>query len=83
MGERAILTYQPRLMAAPEAARYIGISETMLRSLGLPRRVLGGRRLYDRYDLEAFVNAMQYDGEQIETLEGDREECDKLFGAGN
>ncbi len=83
MAERAILTYQPRLMSASEAARYIGMSETTLRSLGLPRRVWGKRRLYDRYDLEAFVNAMGYEGEQIDTAERDREECDRLFGAGN
>ena len=76
------ISYQPRLMPAPEAARYIGVSETTLRGLGLPRRVLGKRRLYDRYDLEAFVNAMSYDAEDASAADGDRDECDRLFGAG-
>ncbi|WP_195759860.1 hypothetical protein [Paracoccus sp. S-4012] len=31
--------------------------------LGLPRRVLGGRKLYDRLDLEAFASDLAYDGE--------------------
>lgn len=77
------LTYQPRLMPAPDAARYIGVSETTLRGLGLPRRVLGKKRLYDRYDLEAYVNDMRYDAEEADTASGEREECDRLFGAGS
>lgn len=84
MGEpRMPLTYQPRLMPAPDAARYIGVSETTLRGLGLPRRVLGKKRLYDRYDLEAYVNDMRYDAEEADTEGGEREECDRLFGAGS
>lgn len=77
------LTYQPRLLPAPEAAKYIGVSETTLRGLGLPRRVLGRKRLYDRFDLEAFVNSMRYDLDEAESGEGDRAQCDRLFGAGD
>jgi len=80
---RVELTFQPRLLAGPEAARYIGISEANLRTLGLPRRILGKRRLYDRYDLDAFVNSMEIEGQQFETLEEEQAECDKLFGAGS
>lgn len=81
--EAAPLTYQPRPLPAPEAAKYLGVSETTLRRLGLPRRVLGSRRLYDRHDLKAFVNSMRYDVDHDEGGEGDRADCDKLFGAGS
>lgn len=84
MGAQMVpLTYQPRLLSAPEAARYIGVSETTLRALGLPRRELGKRRLYDRYDLEAFANSLRYDAEEVDTASGERDECDRLFGAGS
>jgi len=76
------ISYQPRLLPASAAAQYLGISETSLRGLGLPRRVLGKRRLYDRYDLEAFVNSMSYDAANEGDANEDRDECDRLFGAG-
>lgn len=75
--------YAPILMGVADAALYIGVSQTTLRSLPIPKKRLGARVLYHRFDLEAYAAEMNYDGEQIETLEGDREECDKLFGAGN
>lgn len=78
---KIILNCQPRLLPAPEAARYLGISETTLRGLGLPRRVLGKKRLFDRYDLEAYVNSMRYDADE-DSGDGEREECDRLFGVG-
>lgn len=77
------ISFQPRLMSAPEAARYLGLSETTLRGLGLPRRELGKRRLYDRYDLEAFANSLRYDAEETDTAGEDSDECDRLFGAGS
>ena len=80
---RAPLDFVPRLMPAPDAARYIGISETYLRTLGLPRRVLGTRRLYDRYDLDAFASSMEIEGGEMDTFERDQAECDRLFGAGS
>ena len=64
--------FPPRLMPAPLAARYIGVSETTLRGLGLPRRVLGGRRFYDKADLDAFADGLAYDCAA--------NECDQLFG---
>ena len=82
MGRKS-LEFVPRLMPAPVAAQYIGISETSLRTLGLPRRVFGKRRLYDRYDLDAFANSMEIDDGEQNTLEKDIEECGKLFGAGS
>jgi len=51
-----------RLLPAPAAARYLGVSETLLRDLGLPRKVLRGKRLYDRTDLDAFADSLRYEG---------------------
>lgn len=53
--------FAPRLLGERDAARYLGISATTLRSLGLRRRVLGARRLYDRTDLDAFANSLAYE----------------------
>jgi hypothetical protein len=33
----------PRLMPAPVAAAYLGVSESTLRTLPIPRRVLGAK----------------------------------------
>ena len=67
--------FTPRLMPAPAAAHYIGISESKLRSLGIPRRVMGGNRLYDRFDLDAYASSLPIEGE----IEGEAQ-CDRLFG---
>ncbi|MBV0893357.1 helix-turn-helix domain-containing protein [Paracoccus sp. Z118] len=74
---RADLTFQPRLMGAPEAAAYVGISQTTLLELGIPRRMLRGRRLFDRLDLDAYAGGLPYD-QQDEASEAS--ECDKAFG---
>lgn len=63
----------PRLMGAADAARYLGVSETTLRGLDLPRRVLGGRKLYDRETLDAYADSLAYEGEGEPT-------CVGLFG---
>ena len=52
------LDFTPRLMPARQAAHYLGISVTMLRSQNLPRRILGSKRLYDRYDLDRFASEL-------------------------
>ena len=75
---RPTLEFVPRLLPAPDAARYIGISETYLRTLGLPRRVLGKRRLYDRYDLDAFVSSMEIEGGDVDTLRRARKKREPL-----
>lgn len=69
------LAFAPRLLPAPEAAHYLGVSETMLRGLGIPRRVLGAKRLYDRIDLDAFASALPTERESEGTSE-----CDAIFG---
>jgi len=78
---RCDLTFAPRLLASPRAAAYLGISETTLRGLGLPRRVLGAKRLYDRLTLDEYADSLPETGEQRDSLENDRAECDRLFGA--
>ncbi|SOC15942.1 hypothetical protein SAMN05877809_10884 [Rhodobacter sp. JA431] len=67
--------FTPRLMPAPEVAHYLGVSESMLRQLDLPRRMLGAKRLYDRFDLDAYASSLPIEGES----EGESA-CDHLFG---
>jgi len=64
----------PRLLPAPSAAAYIGVSETKLRELGIRRRVLGGKRLFDRLDLDAYVDGLSFEGDEAGNS------CDSLFG---
>jgi hypothetical protein len=70
--------FAPRLMPAPEAAHYLGIGETMLRNLSLPRRMLGSKRLYDRYDLDAYASDLPIEGQTAET---GANSCDEIMRA--
>lgn len=54
--------YTPRLMQAPEAARYLGMSESKIRSLPIPKKVSGGNRVYDIRDLDNFADLLEYEG---------------------
>ena len=67
----------PRLLGAADAARYLGISEGTLVKLGLPRRVLGARRLYDRRDLDDYADGLPVEGGES----GEVSACDSIFGA--
>ena len=49
-------------MQAREAARYLGLSESKFRSLGLDRKLSGGNRLYDIRDLDAYADRLDYEG---------------------
>lgn len=49
-------------MKAKAAAHYLGISETKLRGLNLPSKKDGANVLYDRADLDAWADALPYDG---------------------
>lgn len=64
----------PRLLPAPQAAAYLGISESKLRTLGIPRKELDGKRLFERADLDDYADRLRYEGE----TEGNS--CDSLFG---
>lgn len=67
--------FAPRLLPAPEAAHYLGISQSMLRTLDIPRRQLGAKRLYDRLDLDEFASSLPTEGDAA-----GEEACDNLFG---
>lgn len=56
-------------MPAPQAAWYLGVSETNLRGLGLPRRALGVKRLYDKADLDAYADALPYEVKESKPCE--------------
>lgn len=74
---RHAIAFAPRLLPIPEAAAYLGVSESTLRALPIPRRLLGGKRLYDRLTLDEFASALPIEG-QLETDEVTR--CDEAFG---
>ncbi len=71
--EEAIL---PRLLNAPEAARYVGVSETKLRDLVARRQVtevrIDGCVRYDRRRLDRFIDSLSPDAD-----DGD---IDRIFG---
>lgn len=58
MLDRSALPDWPRLMAAPLAAAYIGLSENTLRAVGPKPREVGKRRLYDRIDLDRWADRL-------------------------
>lgn len=60
------LAFAPRLLPAPQAAHYLGVSESTLRTLGIPRRMLGAKRLYDRIDLDAYASDLPTEGSESE-----------------
>lgn len=68
------LTFPARLMPAPRAAAYLGISETKLLTLKLPRRMLDGKRFYDRLMLDDYADSLTLEGqepaEEVNTYRG-------------
>jgi hypothetical protein len=66
--------FAPRLMQEPAAAHYIGVSPSKLRSLGIRRKTSDANRLYDIRDLDAWADALEYEGthECHETQDADR-----------
>jgi hypothetical protein len=68
--------FPPRLMPAPEAAHYLGISTSTLRKLDIPRKGLLGKRLYDRLDLDRFASDLETIGESG----AEANPCDAIFG---
>ena len=67
--------FAPRLMPAVQAAHFLGVSESKLRTLPIPRRVHGGKRAYHINDLIAYADALPIEGE------AEKNSCDSLFGA--
>ena len=62
MSKRAEVAFTPRLLGASQAAAYIGVSATTLRSLPIPRKTLGSRVLFDRFDLDQYADSLPYEG---------------------
>lgn len=73
---RADLTFAPRLLPSPQAAAYLGVSETTLRGLDIPRKILGGKRLYDRLALDEYASGLPTEGTQEE-----ENSCDAILRA--
>ena len=69
--------FVPRLLPAPAAAHYIGVSESKLRLLPIRRKELDSKRLYDIRDLDAYADSLDYEG-SIEW--NDCSEADDVFG---
>lgn len=72
---RVDLTYAPRLLPTPAAAAYLGVSETTLRGLDIPRKVLGGKRLYDRLALDEYASGLPTEGQS----ESEVNSCDEIL----
>ena len=72
---RAALPDWPRLMAAPLAAAYVGLSENTLRAVGPKPREIGRRRLYDRIDLDRWADRL---GGQPLTVAEQRAEASEI-----
>ena len=69
MKERGPISLPVALLSESDAARFLGIGKSNLRSLGLPRKKLGARRLYYIDDLMEFVDSLPYDCEEEENAE--------------
>jgi hypothetical protein len=66
----------PRLMPVDLAAKYVGIGSTMLRESGPQPKRLGKRVLYDRQDLDRWVDGL--DGQPLNPREREEESDDVL-----
>ena len=55
-------------MPAPQAAHYLGVSESTLRTIDLPRKTVGSKKMHDKFDLDQWVDTLPYDNEQPENV---------------
>lgn len=65
------------LLSEANAAAWLGVSARTVRTLAIPRRMLGARRLYDVRDLETFRDALPYEGDETSA---EVRACDAAFG---
>lgn len=56
---------EPRCLSREQAARYLGIGRTLLRRIGPPPIRLGRRLVYDRVDLDRWLNDYKSRGRAI------------------
>ena len=73
------ISFSPRLMKAPHAAQYLGISASKLRTLPIAPKLDGGNTLYDRLDLDAYADSLPYGGDGA-AEGGEKCEADEVFG---
>lgn len=74
---RQSIAFVPRLLPSPQAAAYLGVSESTLRGLPIPRKIMGGKRLYDRLALDAYADDLATEGGSPVEV---RNSCDEAFG---
>ena len=82
MARAAPIAIEPRLLKLDEAARYLRITQTQLRQLGVGRVHLGARVLYDRHAIDAYLDGLNSLGPQSPALDADDPEAafDRSFG---
>jgi len=56
---------EPRCLSREQAARYLGIGRTLLKRIGPPPIRLGRRRVYDRVDLDRWLDDYKSRGRAI------------------
>src|SRR5690606_10480516 len=56
---------EPRCLSRAQAARYLGIGRTLLRRIGPPPVRLGRRLVYDRVDLDRWLDETKSRGRAI------------------
>lgn len=79
MGKQSNYSFTPRLMSAPAASHYLGVSPSKLRNLGIPAKQDGGNVLYERGDLDEYADRIAYRNIGISGTD----ECDEIFGRGS
>ena len=65
-----------RLFRPVEAAAYVGLGITTFRKIDIPRKRHGDCVLYERSDLDAFADALPYEGDGNVR----KNTCDVAFG---
>lgn len=61
----AFADIQPRCLSREQAARYLGIGRTLLKRIGPPPLRLGRRLVYDRVDLDLWLDETKSRGRAI------------------
>jgi hypothetical protein len=61
----AFADIEPRCLSREQAARYLGIGRTLLRRIGPPPVRLGRRLVYDRVDLDRWLDNYKSRGRAI------------------
>ena len=56
--------FPPRLLPSSLAAHYLGVSESLLQTLPIPRRKLKRKRVFDRHDLDRYADSLPYEAQE-------------------